>query len=168
MKRDNSELVKKIFILEELLKDSELSHIQTKEEEAARRKDLETKLSLERKKNEDFSARLEYLEEENTSLVQKSKELNNQLSSFIAEKKELSLKISELEMENTDQKQELHHKTYFLQEEKCLDEVCDLFFVFFPSRWLLDFSFRHSRTLSPGWSSRRPTPAATSKTPRSW
>lgn len=123
VKRDNSELVKKIFILEELLRDSELSHIQTKEEEAARRKDLETKLSLERKKNEDFSARIEYLEEENTSLVQKSKELNNQLSSFIAEKKELSLKISELEMENTDQKQELHHKTYFLQEEKCLDET---------------------------------------------
>ena len=127
MKQDNSDLVKKIFVLEELLRDSELSHIQTKEEEAARRKDLEKKLSLEKKKNEDFAARIEYLEEDNTSLVQKSKELDEKLSSFIAENKELSLKISELEVENTDPKQELHHKVYFLQEEKCLDEVCAIF-----------------------------------------
>ena len=63
VKRDNSDLVKKIFILEELLRDSEVSHCQTKEEEATRRKELEAKLSLERKKNEDFSARIEYLEE---------------------------------------------------------------------------------------------------------
>ena len=122
VKRDNSELVKKIFILEELLRDSELSHIQTKEEEAARRKELQTKLSLERKKNEDFAARIEYLEEENTSLVQNSRELDKQLSTFIAENKELSLRISEQEMENTDEKQELHHKVYFLQEDKCLDD----------------------------------------------
>ena len=129
VKRDNSDLVKKIFILEELLRDSEVSHSQTKEEEAARRKELEAKLSLERKKNEDFSARIEYLEEENTSLAQKSKELDKQLSRFIAENKELNLKISELDTENTDQKEELHHKTYFLQEEKCLDEVCNPFFL---------------------------------------
>ena len=166
MKQDNSDLVKKIFVLEELLRDSELSHIQTKEEEAARRKDLEKKLSLERKKNEDFAARIEYLEEENTSLVQKSKELDEQLSSFIAENKELSLKISELEVENTDPKQELHHKVYFLQEEKCLDEVCDCYF--YQRWWLLYFSSRHSRNLSPGWISRRQTPVATFKTPRSW
>ena len=122
VKQDNSDLVKKIFILEELLRDSELSHIQTKEEEAARRKELQTKLSLERKKNEDFAARIEYLEEENTSLVQNSRELDKQLSTFIAENKELSLRISEQEMENTDEKQELHHKVYFLQEDKCLDD----------------------------------------------
>ena len=166
VKKDNSDLVKKIFILEELLRDSEVSHSQTKKEEAARRKELETKLSTERKKNEDFSARIEYLEEENTSLAQKSKELDKKLSDFIAEKKELSVKISELEMENTDQNQDLHHKTYFLQEEKCLDEVCDCYF--YQIWWLLYFSSRHSRTLSPGWTSRRQTPVATFKTPRSW
>lgn len=127
--QDHSDLLQKIFILEDLLRDSELAHSQTQEEEAARRKELETKLSLERKKNEDFAARIEYLEEENTSLAQNSRELDKRLSRFIAENKELSLKISELDMENTDQKQELQNKVYnILQEEKCLDEVCDRFF----------------------------------------
>ena len=167
MKQDNSDLVKKIFVLEELLRDSELSHVQTKEAETARRKELETKLSLERKKNEDFSARIEYLEEENTSLEQKSKELDKQLSSFRKENKELSLKISELELENTEQNQEFDHKTYFHQEEKCLDEVCVRLFLFIRAGGLY-FSSRLSPTLCPGWSSLRQTPAAIFKTPRSW
>ena len=42
VKQDNSELVRKIFVLEELLRDSELDHIQTKKEEGDRIKELES------------------------------------------------------------------------------------------------------------------------------
>jgi len=121
VKQDNSELVRKIFVLEELLRDSELDHIQTKKEEGARIRDLESKLSLERKKNEDFAARIEYLEEENESLLQKSREREINVTNLISENEELSVKISDLELENRDQTQELHQgeKLDFAEEEKC-------------------------------------------------
>jgi len=123
VKQDNSELVKKIFILEELLRDSELSHIQTKKQEENRIKELEGKLSLVRKKNEDFAARIEYLEEENTSLAQKSKEQDKTVSNLISENRELGVKISDLEVENTEQKQELQqNKLYFVEEDRCVYE----------------------------------------------
>ena len=146
MKQDNSDLVKKIFVLEELLRDSELSHIQTKEEEAARRKDLEKKLSLERKKNEDFAARIEYLEEENTSLEEKSNQLDKQLSNLLSENQDLSVKVSELselELENSHHKQDL----YFLQVEKSLDEVGRELFLYIPKFY---FPYRPSQTHSRG------------------
>lgn len=121
VKQDNSELVRKIFVLEELLRDSELDHIQTKKEEGDRIKELESKLSLERKKNEDFVARIEYLEEENESLLQKSREREINVTNLISENEELSVKISDLEMENRDQTQQLQHgeKLDFAEEEKC-------------------------------------------------
>ena len=125
VKQDNSELVRKIFILEELLRDSELAHIQTKKEEADRIKELESKLSLERKKNEDLTARIEYLEEENESLVEKSRVKERDVTNLMSENEELNVKISDLEMENRDQTQQLvrQEKIDFAEEEKCEFEV---------------------------------------------
>ena len=125
VKQDNSELVRKIFILEELLRDSELAHIQTKKEEGDRIKELEGKLGLERKKNEDLAARIEYLEEENESLVEKSREKERDVTNLMSENEELNVKISDLEMENRDQTQQLsrQEKIDFAEEEKCEFEV---------------------------------------------
>ena len=124
VKQDNSELVQKIFILEELLRDSELSHIQTQKEKGIKIKELESKLNLVRKKNEDFAARIEYLEEENNSLLLKSEGLNKSISNLITENQELCLKISNYEIENADEKQDLQdNRLYFLDEDKGLYEV---------------------------------------------
>ena len=118
MKRDNSELVKKIFILEELLRDSEVAHRETKSRQGDRIKELESKLCLEKEKSEDSAARIEYLEEENASLVVKQTEIEKHVANLISENKELSAKISNLERENTDQKHQLDE-----EEGKCVYEV---------------------------------------------
>ena len=80
IKQDNNSLVKKIFVLEEFLRDMEVANIDLAKESERRVRELEDKLELERKRSEDAVMRIQELELDNATLTEKSEELQEKLS----------------------------------------------------------------------------------------
>ena len=100
VKQDNNSLVKKIFVLEELIRDMEVTNIDLKKESERKAREFELKLDLERKKSEDYLLRIQELELDNATLSEKSEELHEKLSDMTLLKEEAECKLAEYEIEN--------------------------------------------------------------------
>ena len=100
VKQDNNSLVKKVFVLEELIRDMEVTNMDLTKESERKVKELELKLELERKKSEDYLLRIQELELDNTTLSEKSEELHEKLSDMTLMKEEAECKLTEYEIEN--------------------------------------------------------------------
>merc|ERR550532_1349786 len=100
IKQDNNSLVKKIFVLEEFLRDMEVANIDLAKESERRVRELEVKLELERKRSEDAVMRIQELELDNATLTEKSEELQEKLSVMTVMKEEAEIKLAEYEIES--------------------------------------------------------------------
>ena len=100
VKQDNNSLVKKIFVLEELIRDMEVANMDLTKESERKVRELELKLDLERKKSEDYLLRIQEIELDNATLSEKSEELHEKLSDMTLMKEEAECKLAEYEIEN--------------------------------------------------------------------
>ena len=100
VKQDNNSLVKKIFVLEELIRDMEVTNIDLTKESERKVREMEQKLDLERKRSEDYLLRIQELELDNATLSEKSEELHEKLSDMTLMKEEIECKLAEYEIEN--------------------------------------------------------------------
>ena len=82
MKQSNDGLVKKIFTLEQIIRDMEMSNIETARESERRVRETEQKLQLERIKSKDYAIRILELESDNATLMEKFDQLNCQVPTF--------------------------------------------------------------------------------------
>jgi len=100
VKHDNDSLVKKIFVLEEIIRDLEINNINARKDNDKRINELGLKLEFERKKSEDYAVRIQELETDNATLSEKSKELLEKLSEASILKEEAECKLAEYEIEH--------------------------------------------------------------------
>jgi len=100
VKHDNDSLVKKIFVLEEIIRDLEISNINAVKDSDRKIKELGIKLEFERKKSEDYAVIIQELETDNATLSEKSKELLEKLSEASILKEEAECKLAEYEIEH--------------------------------------------------------------------
>jgi len=80
VKQSNDSLMRKIFMLEEVIRDMEVNSMETKQEHERRLREVDQKLELERNKSKDFAIRILELESDNATLLEKFEELNGKLS----------------------------------------------------------------------------------------
>jgi len=100
VKQDNNSLIKKIFVLEELIRDMEVANMDLTKESERKVRELELKLDLERNKSEDYLLRIQEIELDNATLSEKSEELHEKLSDMTLMKEEAERKLAEYEIEN--------------------------------------------------------------------
>jgi len=80
LKQDNDNLANKIFVLEEIIRDMEIQHINANKELKKKIKELETKCTRTSENSEHLNARLLEVEADNATLVGKNNELNEELT----------------------------------------------------------------------------------------
>lgn len=80
LKQDNDSLAKKIFVLEEIIRDMEIQNINANKESEKKIKELEAKCTRTNENSELLNARLLEVEADNATLVDKNNELNEQLT----------------------------------------------------------------------------------------
>ena len=76
IKKSNDGLVKKIFMLEDIIKKMEVSNIENARESERRLRETEQKLQLEKLKSKDYAIRILELESDNATLLEKFDQLN--------------------------------------------------------------------------------------------
>ena len=80
LKQDNDSLAKKIFALEEIVRDMEIQNINASKESDKKIKELEARCTRTSENSEHLNNRLLELEADNATLVEKNNELNEQLT----------------------------------------------------------------------------------------